>query len=181
MRTTLTINPARLLWALLLPLLLFASACNDKTDSQEELEKLIAQHKIDDDNAIKAYLSTNNITTFEQTASGLYIIRQNTPGTGTTPVSGAQVKTKYVGRYLSSGLRFDASIDNGSLCGCATFTVGSVIPAWNEVLVTMHRGDKVTILVPSHLGYGYTGDGTGRIPAFTPLMFDIELIEFTNP
>ncbi|RTQ44976.1 hypothetical protein EJV47_26780 [Hymenobacter gummosus] len=172
----------RLLWALMLPLLLLGTAaCDDDNNSQEELNRLIEEQKVKDEAAIQAYLTANNITNATRTSSGLYVIRTNTPGTGPTPVDKAQVKTKYIGRYFSSGLRFDASIDNGTECGCAVFTVGSVIPAWNEVLVTMHKGDRVTILVPSHLGYGAAGNPGGGIPAFTPLMFDIELIDFTNP
>ncbi|GAB2956376.1 hypothetical protein GCM10027048_23000 [Hymenobacter coalescens] len=166
-----------MLWALL-PLFLLLGACNDdSTDSRKQLEKLIAEQKVKDDAAIKAYLQTNNITNFEQKESGLYIIRLNTPGTGPMPVAGNQVEARYIGRFLSTGLRFDASIDNGSPRGSAVFVVGGVIEGWNEVLKTMHKGDKVTILVPSHLGYGYTGTQDGRIPGFTPLIFDIELLE----
>jgi FKBP-type peptidyl-prolyl cis-trans isomerase len=183
MRTTSAFTLARrLFWALLLPLLLLgASACKDDNNSQEELNRLIEENKVKDDEAIRAYLTTNNITNATKTSSGLYVIRTFiAPTGGDMPLDKAQVRTKYVGRYLSTGLRFDASIDNGSMCGCAVFTIGSVIPAWNEVLVTMHKDDKVTILVPSHLGYGAAGNGA-TIPAFTPLMFDIELIDFTNP
>ncbi|RAK62252.1 FKBP-type peptidyl-prolyl cis-trans isomerase [Hymenobacter edaphi] len=179
MRTLSFPAPVRaLLWALLPLMLLLAGCKNDSDDAAKELAKLVEQHKAEDDATIQAYLTANNITTYERRDSGLYIIWQNRSTTGTTlPVAGSQVKVRYIGRRLSDDIRFDASIDNGTPCGCTSFTVGSVIEGWNEMLQLMRKGDKVIILVPSHLAYGPSGNGS-FIPPFTPLKFEMELIDF---
>lgn len=169
-----------LLWALL-PLLMVLSGCeNDSDKAQKELEALIAQHKAEDDATIKAYLATNNITNYERRESGLYIIWQTRTTNGEPPQDKAQVQARYIGRRLTDDIRFDASIDNGTPCGCTSFIIGQVIEGWNEVLKLMRKGDRVIILVPSHLAYGATGSGAS-IPAFTPLKFDIQLVDFKNP
>ena len=38
-------------------------------------------------------------------------------------------------------------------------------------------GDKVTVLIPSNMAYG---EGTRGIPPYSPLEFDIELLEIVN-
>ncbi|MCC3157913.1 FKBP-type peptidyl-prolyl cis-trans isomerase [Hymenobacter sp. 15J16-1T3B] len=180
MRTLTFLSPVRsLLWALL-PLLLVLAGCkNNSDDAAKQLAQLVEQHKAEDDATIQNYLTTNGISAggYERRDSGLYIIWQTRTNTGGTPAAGNQVKVRYIGRYLSNDYRFEASIDNGSACGCTAFVVGSVIEGWNEVLQLMHKGDKVTILVPSHLAYGATGNGT--ILPFTPLKFEMELVDFT--
>ncbi|GAB3841858.1 hypothetical protein GCM10028821_49380 [Hymenobacter jeollabukensis] len=173
-----------MLWALLPLMLLLAGCKNDSDKAAKELTKLIEQHKIEDDATIKAYLAKNNITNAEQRESGLYIIWQNRATTGAMPTDGAQARVRYIGRFISNDLRFDASVDNGSLCGCSSFTVaagtGGVIQGWVETLKLMRKGDKVIILVPSHLAYG-PGGNPPTIGSFTPLKFEMELVDFTTP
>lgn len=185
MRTLSFFNPLRpVLWALL-PLMLLLAGCNNSSeDTAKQLARLTEEAKVRDDASIQEYLKTNNIPAggYERRDSGLYIIWQTRNTAGNTPTDGAQVKVRYIGRYLSNDFRFDASVDNGSLCGCSTFTVGAgIIEGWNEVLKLMHKDDKVIILVPSHLGYGAGGSQDGTIGAFTPLKFEITLQDFTNP
>lgn len=177
MRTSFSYLLRPLLWALL-PLLLLTAGCkNDSDKTREQLEALIEQHKAEDEASIKEYLLANNITNAERRDSGLYIVWQTRATTGDYPADGTVVKVRYIGRKLRSDLRFDASIDNGTPCGCTSFTIGKVIEGWNEALKLMRKGDKVTILVPSHLAYGPGGSGT-TIGAFEPLKFEIQLLEF---
>lgn len=167
-----------LLWALLPVLMLTAGCKNDSDKAKEQLEELIAQHKAEDEATIKAYLLANNITNAERRESGLYIIWQTRATTGNSPVDGTVVKTRYIGRFLKDDRRFDASIDNGTPCGCTSFTVGQVIEGWNETLKLMRKGDKAIILVPSHLGYGSGGNIGGGINPFEPLKFEMQLVDF---
>lgn len=41
----------------------------------------------------------------------------------------------------------------------------------------MKVGDKVTVLIPSSMAYG---EGRQGIPPYSPLEFDIELLEIVN-
>lgn len=52
-----------------------------------------------------------------------------------------------------------------------------LIPAWEEALKQMKRGEKRLIIVPYELGYGTRGDPP-RIPRRATLIFEIELLDF---
>ncbi|MBG8554237.1 FKBP-type peptidyl-prolyl cis-trans isomerase [Hymenobacter guriensis] len=145
-----------------------------KSDYAKETEKHTAEQKIKDDEAIRAYLTTNNITNFTKTESGLYLV-PITEGTGAQVVKGTSYQVKYIGQLLN-GTKFDSSIDNGSPCGCFNVLVGanSVIAGWEEALLLMKVGDRKTLLIPSYMAYGASASGV--IPADSPLMFDIEVV-----
>ncbi len=137
-----------------LVLSLFSLSCKDK--EKEELEIL------------KLYLEEHNITT-EPTESGLYYI-ETAVGDGEFPVAGNRVSIDYVGRFLS-GEVFDSSGDE-------PFTTiigyGIVIPGWDEGIMYMKNGGKATLIIPSSLAYG--PEGKGKIPGYSTLIFDIELL-----
>lgn len=113
--------------------------------------------------------------TAHRTPSGLlYIVRA--PGTGTTtPHSGQEVIAHYDGRLLD-GTRFDSSYTSGVPF---TFRIGTgaVIAGWDEGFLTMHKGEKRTLIVPYWLAYGATGQAP-KIPPRATLVFEVELIDF---
>lgn len=49
-----------------------------------------------------------------------------------------------------------------------------VIEGWREALPFMNVGDSFTIYIPYELGYG--NRKSGKIPAFSSLVFDVELL-----
>jgi len=100
------------------------------------------------------------------------------PGTGTaTPKRGQLVSVNYVGRLLAGEKQFDASADHKD--GQFNFYVGEnrVIAGWDEALLTMHKGEKRTIIIPFWLAYGDKGI-RGTIPSRATLVFDLELVDF---
>lgn len=108
-----------------------------------------------------------------KTSSGLrYVVKKRGNGEG-SPSEGTQVTVHYEGTLLDGKL-FDSSIKRGEP---ATFAVGEVIEGWNEALVTMHKGEKRTLIIPPELGYGRQGF-PGVIPPDSYLVFDVELIDF---
>lgn len=123
--------------------------------------------------ADKKWLTENGakpgITT---TKSGLqYQVLTAGPGTGASAAQGMEVTCHYEGRRLD-GLVFDSSIKRGEP---ATFTVGKVIPGWNEALALMKPGDKWRLFIPSELAYGNQPRGAS-IRADEVLVFDLELL-----
>ena len=49
-----------------------------------------------------------------------------------------------------------------------------------ETLLIEHREYRIRIIIPSHLGYGFSGDGK-RIPSGASLLYDIEVKEVLIP
>eukprot|EP00941_MAST-03F_sp_MAST-3F-sp1_P005797 g5797.t1 len=50
-----------------------------------------------------------------------------------------------------------------------------MIPGWREALMMMEQGDRFEIVLPPNLGYGSAAFGS--IPAFSTLIFEIELVQ----
>ncbi len=108
------------------------------------------------------------------TPSGLkYVVTQAGDNNG-TPSSGTTVKAHYTGKLLN-GKKFDSSLDRGEPI---SFPVGQgrVIKGWDEAFLGMSKGEKRTLIIPSHLGYGPSG--RGPIPPNATMVFDVELVDF---
>ena len=93
-------------------------------------------------------------------------------GTGQPVKSGDNVSVDYRG-FLADGTVFDESYKRGAPFA---FTVGagSVIPGWEEGVLSMKVGEKRRLTIPSNLAYGAAGY-PGVIPPNATLVFDIEL------
>jgi len=119
---------------------------------------------------ISKYLTENQISV-APTASGLYYILVN-EGTGAQAVAGKKVKVHYTGTFLN-GEKFDSSYDRNEpyefLLGR-----GQVIPGWDEGIAMMKVGGKARFVIPSKIAYG--DQDYGPIKAFTPLAFEVELV-----
>jgi FKBP-type peptidyl-prolyl cis-trans isomerase FkpA len=122
------------------------------------------------DDEIKQYLATNNLTA-EKADEGLYyIITQE--GAGVNPNIANDVTVHYKG-YLLNGNIFDSSYDRGDR---STFSLNSVIKGWQIGIPLLKEGGAGRLFIPSHLAYG-ANPPNGRIPANAVLAFDIELFE----
>jgi len=109
----------------------------------------------------------------EVTDSGLRMIIHK-DGNGEKPAKGQTVQVHYTG-LLETGSKFDSSHDRGRPF---SFELGQgrVIKGWDEALALMSKGEKRTLIIPPNLGYG--DRSTGRIPANSTLIFEVELIDF---
>ena len=136
---------------------------------------------------IKKYIADNklNVTT---TASGLmYQITQM--GTGEKPQNGDTVSVNYLGKFVD-GKVFDtnnkeeakkANFQPMAPFKPFRFPLGTqgMIKAWNEAFLLFPKGTKATLVVPSDLAYG--DNGYQRIGPFTPLVFEVELLDVIHP
>jgi FKBP-type peptidyl-prolyl cis-trans isomerase len=96
-------------------------------------------------------------------------------GTGAAPVAGTKVKVHYTGTLLD-GKKFDSSVDRGEPFQFV-LGAGQVIKGWDEGIALLTKGAKATLMLPSSLAYGARGAG-GSIPPNTPLIFEVELVDF---
>jgi FKBP-type peptidyl-prolyl cis-trans isomerase FkpA len=138
---------------------------------------------------IEKYIADNNLKV-TKTASGLnYVVSKE--GSGAKPAPGDTVVVNYVGKFLS-GKVFDTSIKSEAIKAKIPvnpmnpykpirFPIGvtGMIPGWNEGLQLLTKGSKATFVIPSSLAYGEQGNG--MIQPFTPLAFDVELVDIIHP
>ncbi len=104
------------------------------------------------------------------TPSGLqYLILEE--GTGEYPAPTDKVTVHYTGTLID-GTKFDSSVDRGTP---ATFGLNQVIKGWTEGLQLVKEGGKIRLFIPEDLGYG--ARPSGAIPAYSALIFDVELIK----
>lgn len=112
------------------------------------------------------------------TDSGLqYMVLEEGPDGGVSPVSTDQVVVHYVGT-LKDGVEFDSSRARGA---AAKFPLNQVIPGWTEGVQLMSEGDRYRFFVPPSLAYGEIGRPGGPIGPNEALIFDVELIKVKNP
>jgi len=143
-------------------LLVFATSCLKTED--------VPDYSAADKKIIEDYLTAHNDTTAQSTASGLYYIIQK-PGAGTKPKINSTVTVNYKG-YLTDGTVFDASATGEPF----TYPLNKLIAGWQQGIPLISPGGKIKLFIPSALGYGPYP--TGKIPANSVLIFDIELIKF---
>ncbi len=130
--------------------------------------------RLAEDSTLKKYLADNHITE-KPTETGLYLIIKE-KGKGKKVMKGDPVEVKYKG-MLMNGQVFDASDKHPEAFVVAAGTQ-QVIPAWDEALLTLTEGSKAMVISPSKLAYG--PNGSGPIPPYAPLVFELEIIKI-NP
>ncbi len=118
---------------------------------------------------INDYIKQQKLVVTDSSATGLKFIKTQANPTGATPTAGQTFTVRYKGKLLRSASAFDST---GT--GTFDFKLGQSIRGFDEGLAKLKVGEKATILFPSSIGYGTTGNGP--IPPYTPLRFDIELV-----
>lgn len=154
-----------------------------KAEEYAKVEKHRAElNKVENSEAdsIEKYLTRNKLRVKPTMVDSFYVLERT--GLQGRPVEdGDSLIIKYTGMFLN-GKVFDQS-DKGD-GGKGTYKIlykrnANLIRGWLEVLPTLHEGEKVRLLLPSSMAYGVFG--AGNIPAFTPLIFEIEVIKVISP
>ncbi|MCF2491844.1 FKBP-type peptidyl-prolyl cis-trans isomerase [Dyadobacter chenhuakuii] len=96
-------------------------------------------------------------------------------GEGPKPAATDKVKTHYHGT-LTNGTVFDSSVERGEP---VEFPVNGVIKGWTEALQLMPVGSKWKLFIPYQLAYGERAAGP-QIPAYSALVFEVELLEIVK-
>ena len=121
--------------------------------------------------SIDRFLEENDYDV-EPTETGLCYI-EVVEGTGAQAEAGKKVKVHYTGTFLN-GEKFDSSRDKGTPIEF-TLGKGEVIKGWDEGIAMMKEGGKAEFVIPSAIAYG--PQARGSIQAYTPLFFEVELVE----
>lgn len=116
---------------------------------------------------IQAYVEKQELKDVVVSTTGLRFIPKTNVSGGSTLANGDQVVLKYKGTFLN-GTAFDE--------GEFTVTLGanSVIPGFEEGIKMMKVGEQATVIFPSKIGYGIAGSGS--IPPYSPLLFELTIL-----
>ena len=138
---------------------------------------------------IQKYIADNKLKV-SKTDSGLYYVVTK-EGSGIKPVAGDTVVVNYTLK-LTSGKAVETSVKSDAVkyklpvspmnpYKPIRFPIGQkgMIKGWDQGMRLLNKGSKATLVIPSSLAYGEQGNG--QIPAFTPLIFDIELVDIVHP
>jgi FKBP-type peptidyl-prolyl cis-trans isomerase len=122
---------------------------------------------LSEDDKINNYVKKKGLTLTEKTTSGLRFIRTSAKTTNDSLKTGDNVSVKYNGMFLN-----ETSFDSGTF----GLVIGSssAIAGFSEGISKLRKGEKAKIIFPSSIGYGT--NGSGSIPPYTPLIFDIEIL-----
>jgi FKBP-type peptidyl-prolyl cis-trans isomerase len=99
------------------------------------------------------------------------------PGDGATVSSSDSINCSYFG-WLSDGTIFDSSKKIGKDDAPITLSLSGVISGWTEGLAGVKVGSVVRLTIPADKGYG--AQGSGAIPANSPLQFIVEIHSIDN-
>ena len=141
------------------------------------------QAKTGEATKIKAYVSSKSLKP-TVTASGLnYVV--STQGSGPKANPGDTILVNYTGMFLS-GKVFDSSLaevakKNGTFNPQRPYEplklpvgMNGSIAGFEEGLMLLPKGAKATLILPSSLAYGEQGNQ--GIPPFTPLIFEVVVV-----
>jgi FKBP-type peptidyl-prolyl cis-trans isomerase len=143
----------------------------DSTLSFEQYQSIVNNTRQENElKTIVSYMQQNNIIASPST-SGLYYI-ETKAGTGNNPKQGQFCTVNYTGT-LFDGTLFDSSIGREPFS--FQLGAGQVIQGWEEGVAMMKKNGKATLIIPSHLAYGERN--MGNIPSYSPLIFEVELID----
>lgn len=150
------------------------SACQPTNPYQDQLYQNPVTQAEKDQNAIIAHLVKKGIVDAQRTASGIYYTVAQM-GNDTHPTADDYVKVHYKGTLLNDTI-FDSSYDRGQPI---SFSLRSVVSGWTEGIPLFSEGGKGTLYLPSGLAYGERSPSP-KIPANSPLVFDVELLKVLN-
>lgn len=144
-----------------------------EAELQAEAEKALLALKADSEKAFLDYIKDNNITDY--TPSGLFYNKTLTTD-GEQAQVGKTAQIKFVATFLDGtplgdsdqlGDHYDVPVGQGK-----------VLKGLDEGIGLMRVGEKARFVLPYTLAYG--AQPYGNIPAYSNLLFDVELLGLTD-
>ena len=121
---------------------------------------------------IRQWVNTMKRNNFvvDSLSTGVYYIIE-TVGSGAIPQTGNSITIAYTGQFLD-GTTFDASSSYTYVHKGAN---SRMIPGWEDAVEKLSKSGKGIFLIPSSQAYG--SNGYMVVPPYTPLLFEIEILD----
>ena len=148
------------------------STKNDNSDTEWKTENEAHIKKIQNNPGYKEI-------TVPQGPGSVYVLKGTESGKGEFPLYTSTVNVRYKGSLID-GTVFDDASDR-----TVALSVSGVVAGFAIALQNMRVGDKWEVHIPWQLGYGSSGSSSTSsssvsIPAYSALIFEIELVEITQ-
>ena len=91
---------------------------------------------------------------------------------------GDTMHVQYLGRFYKSKKKFDSSYDRNNVPFYYQLGIGGVIEGYQIGTKNMCINERRRLIVPSKFAYGTKG--TGNIPGYSTLMFDVHLVQIND-
>lgn len=172
------LTPSILFIVTVIPVFFFSCSSgqesNRKMDKEEIKEHLIKANKIfivNEAGGINDYIERHGLV-MDTTPTGLRVKVERT-GRGKHPAKENRVTVNYIVSLLDG-----TECYRSDSAGALTFGMSydDVPRGLRETVGMMAVGDKALAILPSHLAYGFTGDGK-KIPSNSSLVYQVELLK----
>ena len=153
----------------------------NENDMIADYQKSIDQEKDAEDKSLENYMAKKNLKGVK-TKNGAYVVIENAGDPSLKADSGKVATVMYRGYLQDNGKVFDTNMDTTKgHTAPIQIPVGSrgSIQGFSECLPYFGKGGKGKFLIPAMLGYGGAPQGSD-IPAFSNLIFDIEVTDVTD-
>ncbi len=118
----------------------------------------------------------------------IYVKKLENGEDGESPAYTDSVRIIYQGRLIPSATFAEGYVFDGTVFGkfstatssTAKLLVSGTVDGFSTALQHMRRGDHWRVYIPSTLGYGEEGSGSGTIPAYSVIIFELQLIDFSH-
>jgi FKBP-type peptidyl-prolyl cis-trans isomerase FkpA len=120
---------------------------------------------------IENYLDKNEITA-TPTSSGLYYIEKE-EGTGDPPGDYSNIVFHYKEFLIDGRLLRWSEVGTPATIN---LILNKPVPGFSEGMKMMRSGGKATLIVPWFLGYGEEGSTDERIPPYSTLVYELEVV-----
>ncbi|MBI1838295.1 MAG: peptidylprolyl isomerase [Flavobacteriia bacterium] len=151
---------------------------NDKIKAEEKRKAdYLAKISAMTEDEYKKFMYEEVLKTYpnaKQSPSGLVYIIEN-EGYSKKIIKGDTLSIHYRGTLRADGKQFDASYDRGEPMEFV-FKTNRMIPGFEEGIEMLGYGGKAKLIIPYYQAYGKRGQAP-VIPAYSDLVFDIEVIE----
>tara|TARA_B100000927_G_scaffold123813_1_gene99809 strand:- start:1249 stop:1698 length:450 start_codon:yes stop_codon:yes gene_type:complete len=143
--------------AIALGIILFASCTTDEQRFNNEIAE------------IEDYISSTGLD-FTATGTGLYYHITHEGNLNRIPDSSNEVSFKHIGYLL------DSTIFSAGWFASMHMPLPQLVTGFQQGLQVLGEGGRGVIVFPSELGYGKQGAGT--VPSYSPIAFQIELVNY---
>ena len=149
------------------------------TSKQYEQQKEVFMHWIEDFGdyeqvVLRQYIEEQSLS-LESTPSGIHYLPLK-KGYGNRVEQGDTLTVHYEGKFFN-GKYFDSTLKRNEPFQFVYGQKWQVIPGLEEAIGMMYPGEKSMFIIPSYMAFGQGGSSTGIVPAFTPVIFEVEIVE----